>query len=94
VTFSYDLFLTSRPALAVTAPLFTMLLAVLLLGVLVGGAAAWLRQGRWRRAARHAGAEARRLRIHNEKLRAQAEDAERHLRQNAGPALGYRRPAA
>jgi len=94
VTFSYDLFLTNRPALALTAPLFTMLLAVLLVGVLVGGVAAWLRQGHWRRAARRTGAEARALRIENEKLREKLEDAERKGSQNAVPAIGYRRSSA
>jgi uncharacterized integral membrane protein len=94
VTLSYDLFLTNRPAFASTAPLFVILFGVLLAGVILGGAAVWLRQGRWRRAARHAGAEARTLRIENDRLRAHVEEAERRLRDNATPAIGYRRSSA
>lgn len=94
ITFSYDLFLTNRPTLALTAPLFVVLLVVLLAGVVVGGAAAWLGQGRWRRAAGHAAAEARSLRVENEKLRNQIEETERKLRENAAPAIAYRRSSA
>jgi uncharacterized integral membrane protein len=49
-------------AFAVTAPLFLVLLLTLIVGVLVGGAAVWLSQGRFRRAARQSRAEVDRLR--------------------------------
>ena len=38
-----------------------VIFAVLILGVLIGGIAAWLRQGKWRRAARRLDAEVRAL---------------------------------
>jgi uncharacterized integral membrane protein len=34
-------------------PLFLVAFFFLLLGILIGGAAAWIRQGKWRRLARH-----------------------------------------
>jgi uncharacterized integral membrane protein len=52
VTVSLDPFNPDVPAASVTKPLFVVLIAVLILGVIVGGIAAWLRQTKWRRAAR------------------------------------------
>ena len=52
VTLSLDPFSGSEPAASVTLPLFALVILVLVAGVLIGGAAAWLRQGRWRRDAR------------------------------------------
>lgn len=57
VTVSFDPFSSTAPAYAVTLPLFIIIFAVLILGVLVGGLAAWLRQGKWRRSARRLEAE-------------------------------------
>jgi len=52
VTISFDPFSSINPAYAVTLPLFVTLFIVLILGVLIGGFASWIRQGKWRRAAR------------------------------------------
>ena len=52
VTVSLDPFNPAVPAASVTKPLFAVILGVLILGVIVGGVAAWLRQTKWRRAAR------------------------------------------
>jgi uncharacterized integral membrane protein len=52
VTVSLDPFSSESPAASVTLPLFALIIALLIIGVLVGGAAAWLRQSRWRRTAR------------------------------------------
>jgi len=49
VTVWLDPFSSEHP---VTLPLFVLIIALLIVGVLVGGAAAWLRQSRWRRTAR------------------------------------------
>ena len=46
----------------VTLPLFVIVFATLMAGVLIGGFAAWIGQGRHRRAARHGRAEVERLR--------------------------------
>jgi hypothetical protein len=59
---SLDPFSTEAPAYAQGVPLYLVILVSLIAGALLGGIAAWLRQGRWRRAARHADAEVRRLR--------------------------------
>jgi len=62
VTVSFDPFSATAPAYAATLPLFAVIFAVLILGVLIGGIAAWLGQGKWRRAARKLDAELRALR--------------------------------
>ena len=46
VTVSFDPFSSASPAYAATVPLFVLIFALLILGVLVGGVAAWIRQGR------------------------------------------------
>ena len=61
VTVSFDPFSSANPAYAVTLPLFMVILMALILGVLVGGIAAWIRQGKWRRAARKLDGEVRAL---------------------------------
>jgi hypothetical protein len=43
-----------------------------MLGVLIGGTASWMAQGKYRRGRRHARREARHLRDEAERLRAQA----------------------
>jgi uncharacterized integral membrane protein len=93
VTLSLDPLLSDKPVLAVTQPLFILLLAAVLAGVVIGGIAAWLRQGKWRQAARHAQAEARTARAQADALREQLETAERAAGQPAG-AIAYRRPPA
>lgn len=62
ITVSLDPFHGDAPAIAFSAPLFVLLFAALILGLLIGGIAAWARQSRWRRAARKAEYEAERLR--------------------------------
>ncbi|MCB1489420.1 MAG: LapA family protein [Bauldia sp.] len=62
VVLSFDPFNAASPALSVSVPLFVLLFATLAIGVIIGGAAAWFRQGRWRRQARSERVEADRLR--------------------------------
>ena len=52
VTVSLDPFSASDPAAAMALPLFALIMLLLIVGVLIGGMAAWLRQGKWRTAAR------------------------------------------
>jgi uncharacterized integral membrane protein len=94
VAISLDPFSSAAPALAVHVPLFLALLLALIVGVLAGGVAAWLKQSKWRRAAR-------RLERDLRAARAEAEDAHRRLAaaQSAPPAppipsIAYRRPPA
>ncbi len=62
VTVSFDPFNSVNPSLAVTMPLFVVIITVAIAGVLAGGCATWFRQRRWRRAARQHEAEARQAR--------------------------------
>src|SRR5437879_13821342 len=52
VTVSFDPFNSTDPAIAVSMPLFAVIIAVAILGVAAGGMATWFRQRHWRRAAR------------------------------------------
>jgi len=62
---------------AVTVPLFAVVFLALILGVVAGGVAVWLRQGRYRRAARHERAAAARWRSEAERGRAGLVDSDR-----------------
>jgi uncharacterized integral membrane protein len=70
VTVSFDPFNSTTPAVAVTLPLFVVIIAVAILGVAAGGMATWFRQRRWRRAARQHEADARQARAQLADLRA------------------------
>lgn len=63
-----DPFRPEAPALSVSLPFYAYLFGALLIGVLAGGAAAWLGQGRWRRTARHRTQEAMRWRAEADRL--------------------------
>jgi len=78
VTVSFDPFNSSNPSVGVTLPLFVVIIAVAIAGVVAGGSATWFRQRRWRRAARQYEADAR-------QARAQLAD----LRGGAVPPLRY-----
>ena len=72
VTLSFDPFNSTDPSLAITLPLFVVLIVVAIAGVLAGGTATWFRQRRWRRAARQHEADARQARSQLADLRAGA----------------------
>ena len=57
--------------LSIRAPLFIVAFASMMIGVVIGGVAVWMCQGRHRRAARAARSEARRLHAEADRLRAQ-----------------------
>jgi uncharacterized integral membrane protein len=69
ITVSFDPFSSASPAYAATLPLFAVIFAVLILGVLAGGFAAWIRQSKWRRMARKREAELRVLQAEQETIR-------------------------
>jgi uncharacterized integral membrane protein len=69
VTVSFDPFSSVSPAYATTLPLFAIVFVVLILGVLVGGIAAWIRQSKWRRIARRREAEVHALQTELETIR-------------------------
>src|ERR1043166_3575529 len=70
VTVSFDPFNLTDPAIAVSMPLFAVIIAVAILGVAAGGVATWFRQRHWRRAARQHETDARRARGGTADLRA------------------------
>jgi uncharacterized integral membrane protein len=59
VRVSFDPFNSADPALSRDVPLFVLILAVAVLGVIAGGCATWWGQRHWRRAARRHEADAR-----------------------------------
>jgi hypothetical protein len=58
---------------AIEAPLFVLLLGACALGVIIGGVATWLSQGKWRRTARETRAEAKALRRQADRLEKELE---------------------
>jgi uncharacterized integral membrane protein len=70
VTVSFDPFNSTDPSIAITLPLFVVIIAVAIAGVMAGGCATWLRQRHWRRAARRHEADARQARAQVADLRA------------------------
>ena len=97
VTISFDPFDASQPAYSMTLPLFVIIFLLVMLGVLIGGTAAWLRQSRWRAAARRAAAQNRELNAEVAMLRRRLEVAERPdlpARVEPAPPLSLRSPGA
>jgi uncharacterized integral membrane protein len=90
VTVSFDPFNSSNPAVAVTLPLFVVIIAVAIIGVVAGGSVTWFRQRRWRRAARRHEADARQARAELADLRASAAASRASLQRF--PALAERGP--
>ena len=72
VTVSFDPFNSSDPSVGFTLPLFVVIIAVAIAGVLAGGSATWFRQRHWRRAARQHEADAREVRAQLADLRGSA----------------------
>lgn len=75
VRVSFDPLSREAPAAFIDVPLFAVALASLMLGVLLGGVAAWLAQGRHRKAERQLQREVSRLSTETEALRAVAPEA-------------------
>jgi hypothetical protein len=73
VLVSLDPFTPEAPEFATTLPLFAVIFAAVMAGVVIGGVAAWLAQGKHRRARRQYGREVRHLRNEAERLRAQGQ---------------------
>jgi uncharacterized integral membrane protein len=72
VTVSLDPFNSSDPSVGITLPLFVVIIAVAIAGVVAGGTATWFRQRHWRRAARRHEADARQAQTQLADLRAGA----------------------
>ena len=63
-----DPFRPETPVLSIVLPFYGYLFGALLIGVLLGGAATWLTQGRWRRTARIRSTEAKRWQSEADRL--------------------------
>ena len=63
-----DPFRPDAPVLSIVLPFYGFLFGTLLIGVLLGGTATWLSQGRWRRTARLRGGEAKRWQTEADRL--------------------------
>jgi hypothetical protein len=90
VRVSLDPFSVSNPAFARDVPLYQLCLTLLVVGVLVGGFATWLKQSKWRRGARAREAELRAARGEVDRLRRELAARETA----AAPPLALRPPAA
>lgn len=88
VTLSFDPFDSSDPSMSVTLPLFVVIIAVAILGVIAGGVATWFSQRRWRKAARLHEAEARHARAQLADFRERAQAASGASGRQV-PVLGY-----
>ena len=88
VTVSFDPFNSTDPSIAITLPLFVVIIAVAILGVVTGGAATWFGQRRWRRAARRHEADARAVRAQLADLRAGTMPPRYDPQRLPGPAQG------
>jgi len=62
VPFTLDPFNPGNPGLTVEWPLFVLLFIALAIGLVLGSIATWIRQGRYRKAARERASEVRALR--------------------------------
>ncbi len=70
-----DPFRPEQPALSVQLPFYAYLLGALVLGVMLGGAATWLGQSRWRRTARTQGHRAQRWQAEADRLSRERDNA-------------------
>ena len=68
-----DPFRPADPVISLVLPFYAYLFGALLIGVVIGGAATWLTQARWRRNARRRGAEAQRWQAEADRLRRERE---------------------
>jgi uncharacterized integral membrane protein len=76
IVVSFDPFDAVQPAYAAAMPLFVLIFVLVIFGVILGGVAAWIRQARWRWAARRAEGENRELRLENDLLKRQLSENE------------------
>jgi uncharacterized integral membrane protein len=94
VAVSLDPFVNDPPMFSAAVPLFLLLLLVLIAGVILGGASAWMRQSRWRRRARRLAAELKTSRAEAETLRRRLEASAPAPPQGSIAAIAYRHPTA
>lgn len=95
VPIAFDPFGGEPPMFAYPVPLYLALLAALILGVIVGGIAAWSAQRKWRRRARRASAELKAAHTELSILRKQIEAMRPGPQPTSSIAsIAYRHPSA
>jgi len=95
VKLAFDPFGSDPPMFAFALPLFLVLLVALIGGVIIGGAAAWSRQSKWRRRARRLSADLKAARAETEALRRRLETPSAVPQpQTSIAAIAYRHPSA
>jgi len=93
ISVSLDPFSAQDPAVAVSLPVFFVVLFALMAGVLIGGAATWLSQAKWRRAARRHRAALRRVLSESPPTKPRAErEASPSAPRSTALTVGYGRP--
>lgn len=94
VAVSFDPLNAANPSYVAHIPLFLLMLLLLIVGVFVGGVAAWLKQARWRRKSRRLAFELRRVNDENRDLQRRLKTAETVAAEAtaSGAALGTTRP--
>ena len=83
VAISFDPFSSGDPVFVLAAPLFLLVFLLVAAGVVIGGVASWLGQGRYRTGARRASAEAREAQAENARLRTELDILSRRDREEA-----------
>src|SRR6202012_4290635 len=89
VTVSFDPFNSAHPSVYFSLPLFVLIIAMAVLGVIAGGLATWFGQRRWRRAARQHEADAKVARAQLAELRNQGIAVRAEPERRALPAAFY-----
>ncbi|WP_020186702.1 LapA family protein [Methylopila sp. 73B] len=80
VVVGFDPFSPEAPVLAAPGlPLFAVILAAVMLGVVIGGSASWFRQGKWRKEAKTRRAEVSKLEAETERAHREAAAARQAL---------------
>jgi uncharacterized integral membrane protein len=69
VALSLDPFSRTAPAFSVSVPLFAALLGAVMIGVVIGGVASWMAQGKHRQAGRRHRRDAERLAAETQRLK-------------------------
>jgi uncharacterized integral membrane protein len=80
--------------LAFAMPLFVLAIILVIVGVLIGGVATWLRQGKWRKSARQLDRDVRALRAEVETLRQRLAAETAKPPQSSTPKVALPPPAA
>lgn len=73
ITVSFDPLNRDQPFASVSMPLWVLFFCGIFVGLLVGWAAAWLAQGKWRKAAREARVDLARAQSEHDRLKRESE---------------------